>query len=561
MEVRESDLSRRGFLKLGGIVTGSLAVAGLAGCSGGASEEKPAYLPEAWDQETEILVVGCGGAGISAGITAATEGLGECLVLEAAPAGFEGGNTRLSAQVMFVPRSVEGAMKYQRNLNGPYEVDEDLLRAWAENICENVDWLMDLGLDPRETPAFNPEWADVEGSEECNCYLLDGTIGAQSCWNGLALAAEENGVAIQNDTRVVDLVFDPATKEVFGVKAEVAGEEKFIKASKAVILACGGFENDPEMIKEYFTPGMYDIKPHGTIYNRGDGVRMAKRIGAELWHMNNFANNTFSIQVSPDVNPTVNPVAFAGKDFIYVGANAKRYFYEEEISLQRHGKLMYGGVSSNTVTPSPTYAIFGSKSYDAAFVAQNVNNGFCTWHGIYGTGTNLSNDDLLNAGIIVKGDTPEELAEKLGLDSDMLAATISGYNANALKGADPEYHRGEAIYSAFAGFDAQQGEDVDNDAVKPAVAAFQLETLDPPYYGMKLSVGMMNTQGGAKRAANGQIVDVDGNPIPRLFGAGEFGCIYSYNYNGGGNVSEAISSGRLAAREAGKLEAWDVESK
>ena len=90
------------------------------------------------------------------------------------------------------------------------------------------------------------------------------------------------------------------------------------------------------------------------------------------------------------------------------------------------------------------------------------------------------------------------------------------------------------------------------------IETFELPAIEGPFYGLRLYQGMMNTQGGPKRAANGQIVDINENPIPRLFGAGEFGVIYSYNYNGGGNVGEAISSGRLAARSIAALEPWDA---
>ena len=69
--------------------------------------------------------------------------------------------------------------------------------------------------------------------------------------------------------------------------------------------------------------------------------------------------------------------------------------------------------------------------------------------------------------------------------------------------------------------------------------------------------GTLNTQGGPRRGTDGSVLKVDGTSIPRLYAAGEMGTIYSYNYNGGGNVSEAMSSGRLAARSIGALESWE----
>ena len=83
---------------------------------------------------------------------------------------------------------------------------------------------------------------------------------------------------------------------------------------------------------------------------------------------------------------------------------------------------------------------------------------------------------------------------------------------------------------------------------EPKIEAFDLIPISAPYYVTKLYGCMYNTQGGPRRSANCEILDVDGNPIPGLYSAGEMGCEYAYIYNVGGNISEAVSSGRRAAR-------------
>ena len=70
---------------------------------------------------------------------------------------------------------------------------------------------------------------------------------------------------------------------------------------------------------------------------------------------------------------------------------------------------------------------------------------------------------------------------------------------------------------------------------------------------------MLNTQGGAKRNGACEVLDLEGNPIPRLYSAGEFGTIYGYMYNGGGNISEAVASGRVAGQNSAVLDAWDTK--
>ena len=93
--------------------------------------------------------------------------------------------------------------------------------------------------------------------------------------------------------------------------------------------------------------------------------------------------------------------------------------------------------------------------------------------------------------------------------------------------------------------------------LNPSISAFALAELEPPFYGFPLYTGLLNTQGGPTRSAKGEVTDVDGNPIPRLYSAGELGCVYGYMYNGGGNVGEALSSGRIAVRNAAQLDSWE----
>ncbi len=72
-----------------------------------------------------------------------------------------------------------------------------------------------------------------------------------------------------------------------------------------------------------------------------------------------------------------------------------------------------------------------------------------------------------------------------------------------------------------------------------------------------IHTAILNTQGGPKRAADGGVLRPGAVAVPRLYAAGEMGAVYAYNYNGGGNVSEAMSSGRLVARSIGALESWE----
>ena len=516
-----------------------------------ADEAAPFWMPQAWDRETDILVIGYGGAGAAAAIVACQEGLGDVLVLEAAPEGFEGGNTKVSGNLMFIPDTLEATLDYQTFLNGPYAIDNDVMQAWAEGIRENFDWVSAMGASLESMPFSAPEYPEVEGSEAVHTWCVDGEFCKPSLWNVLKAQEAELGFPVMYGTRATRLVFDPATREVLGAVAESDEGDVCIKARKGVVLACGGIENDPQMIRDYGTTGVSVVRPMGTPYNRGDGIRLVAPLGAQLWHMNAAAGNGYSVYSGGYDNDVVGSTAFgSAKDYIFVGSNAKRFMYEERIGVTRHGKVLVGGSWMNIPTPTPAWCIFGQTTFDGSCVC--AVKGDAGWLAVYGQYIAEDNQGFLDAGVIFKGDTIEELAEKIGLEPETLAETVATYNGYCADGHDPDFGRGEEVTDAFKMF--QAGEE---NSGKVAIQAFDLQAIEGPFYAIELVPRYLNTQGGAKRDASGNIVDYDGNPIPRLYGAGEFGCIYGYMYNGGGNVSEAIASGRLAARSIGALTPWD----
>jgi hypothetical protein len=290
---------------------------------------------------------------------------------------------------------------------------------------------------------------------------------------------------------------------------------------------------------------------------------MAQQVGAELWHMNNFANAQYGVQGGGLDNPCLTSPYFPFKDYIFIAADGKRYMYEEMLGLERHGKYIYNGSSTNARRPTPNWAVFGAKSFGDKCVIPET---FCGWLSIFKEFIASNNQGYLDAGVLVSGNTPEELAEKIGVDAAALKATIEDYNANAAIGVDPDFNRGTNVYSAFnlgaqiaAGHEGTTDIDTDTTEVKPSIAAFSLEQLEAPYYALRLYIGNLNSQGGPKRSEKGEVLGVNGQPIPRLYAAGELGTIYSFNYNGGGNFSEALSSGRLAARSIAALDFWEAQ--
>lgn len=557
----EKNLSRRGFLKGAFLAGASSAAIGLAGCaaddlSDTGSPSEAWWLPPQWEMETDVLVVGYGAAGEAAAITAFDAGA-EVLVIDAAPEDELGGNSLVATELILCPHDAEGFAAYQTALNADYVVDQEHIKVLAEELSKNKEWLESFGMDIQDSTMCSPEYPSVEGSESVSTYLVEGKAGAGLLWYQLNDEVELRGIEVRPSTRAVELVQNPQTKEILGAKVLVdEKDERFVKARKGVVLSCGGFEGNTEMLNTYFNIGYVGLMPSGTPYNRGDGIKMALGVGANLWHMNSFAMDYLGVNILPDVNTAyyINftlPGVADTKDWIYVGPQGARFMYEEKDGLTRHGLVEYGGVYSMEQVPSPAHIIFGQDSYNALSFGP-VGGGFTQFHPQYDE--SKSNDEYLAEGIIATADTVEGLAEQIGVDPEALSATIHAYNENAAKGVDPEYGRGEAIYGDLG---YVLGDEETTSELKVVSDPFDLVPIQAPYYAMRLTRNVINTQGGPKRNKNVEIVDVNDTPIPRLYGAGECGSPYSYMYNGGGNIGDCLASGRLAGANVAALDSWE----
>lgn len=541
----KTNMSRRGFLTAAACF-GTVGALGLAGCNAASQNENRDEV--AYEEEADFVVLGTGAAGLSAAITIYDEGLGTAMILEASPEEFRGGNSRVCGQGVFCPTSVESAIAYQTDLNGSYEVDADLVRAWAENICENKQWLEDVcGADMQEMGGA--EFPEAASSDAIVWYAHEGGGPNAACWQLLMDKAESFDVPIRYDTRAVKLIFDG--DEVRGVIDETG---KAYKAKKAVVLACGGFENNQEMMNGNAPIGFAGMRANGTWYNRGDGITMARSVGADFWHMNNFSGNRISLQiVSSQSEVELTQAKFGAKshDYIFVGPDGKRFIYEETVGQARHGKLFRAGTWADATLPEKMFSLFGQASFDSAAIFTASSYAART----EAANPLTSNAELLDAGIVVRCESMADIARVTGIDEAVLQRTIDEYNANVAEGVDPDFHRGEA--STDEGLAASHVASADS--ASATIEAFSLEPIELPCYCVRLFPGILNTQGGPKRSALGEVLDTEGVPIRRLYAAGELGTIYSYKYNLGGNFSEAISSGRVAARSAGALSAWDEE--
>ncbi|MCH9675833.1 MAG: FAD-binding protein [Gammaproteobacteria bacterium] len=491
--------------------------------------DRPTILPQKWDEEADIVVVGFGAAGFATSVTANDLGA-DVLILEKAPPGEEGGNTRVAGQGYLNTSNEDDAATYLSALCGPYPVPDEMIEVWAREMCLNNAWLSSLGADPQEHqhPPVGIEFPELPGSQ-CVHKFHDGpTYGFSNTWKCFEGLVKRRPIRICYETPANGLIQDGASGEILGVRATRDAKRLSIRARKAVVLTCGGFENNQEMVRNYL-PGLPYCYTSGSPHNEGDGIDMALSVGADLWHMNNFAGLSMALKV-PEIPTTFSMQALHfSKQFpggmIVVGPDGKRF--GDEKYKNRHGKIPIHGVWKPMPTPCPMFMIFDEQLMTAGPLYDKTPR--YGWTQIVER-YDWSEDNRaeLERGWIRRAETVAELATTIGIDPTSLASTIERWNGYARNGEDRDYGRTLMLSE-----------------IKPG-----------PLYAVPLSPSMLNTQGGPRRNEKAQILRPGGAPIPRLYSAGELGSIYSNLYQGTGNIGECLVFGRIAARNAVNETPW-----
>jgi succinate dehydrogenase/fumarate reductase flavoprotein subunit len=476
-------------------------------------------MPETWDEEADVVVVGYGFAGATAAITAHDAGA-SVLLLEKAPRAESGGNSRVSANLVFWPDDIEKARHYFRALAGPYmdNISDAMVQVWAVEMHANKAWLEGLGMIPAEIPYI--EFPEFDGSE-CVRVLMngEGPVGGERLWRIIEAAVAARPIRVLYDTPAASLV--KARGEIVGVIAEARGNRIAIRANRAVILGSGGFENNPAMLRNY-VDGLPRLYPHGSPYNTGDGIRMAAEVGADLWHMNNISGPLMSFK-APEIAIAQWLNLPHGKSYLFVAGDGARFTMEGDpcVTGDMHGKVKRHGMWMQQPMPMPIHMVFDQTYLKSG----HIGRARADWDVSHGNLYNWSDDNLreVQKGWIKTADTLRDLAALIDVPPDTLEVTVRRFNAAAIAGQDIDWGR----------------------------TADTLAALDsPPFFAMALTPALVNTQGGPRRNKDAQVMGVDGEPIGRLYSAGELGSIYSFLYQGGGNIGECFAFGRIAGEEA-----------
>ena len=158
-------------------------------------------VPATWDVEADVVVVGFGAAGFAASVAAHDLGA-EIVILEKAPEGEHGGNTRVAGQGYLNTSDPDRAAAYLTALCGPYTVPETMVRVWAEEMCRNNDWLASLGGDPQEHQhqPVGIEFPDLPGAD-CVHKFHDGpTYGYSYTWKLFERLVKQRPIRILYET-------------------------------------------------------------------------------------------------------------------------------------------------------------------------------------------------------------------------------------------------------------------------------------------------------------------------------------------------------------------------
>ena len=487
--------------------------------------------------EADVVVVGAGGAGMTAAITAAAEGK-SVVILESqsmvggnsvrATGGMNAGKTVYQDENEFgesagVEKTLKTAAEkyadnetitalaktvseqwaaYQANPTGYFDSvelmeldtmiggkginDPELVETLCANSADAIDWLDEHGITLHNVSSFGGASVkrihrpvNAEGKTvSVGSYMIP--LLQENC--------EKAGVKMMLDTTATEILTD-ANGAAAGIKATGSTGETVTVNAKAVVLTTGGFGANLDMVVKY-KPELKGFMTTNAAGIQGQGIEMAEAIGAATVDMD-------QIQIHPTVEANTAALiteGLRGDGAVLINAEGKRFIDE---------------VGTRDVVSAAEIAQTGSYSWlvvDQAMVdASSVIQGY------------------IKKGYTVTGETYEELGKAMGVDAAAFAETMEKWNGYVEAKNDPDFGR-----TSFA---------------NPLNTA--------PYYAVKVTAGVHHTMGGLKINANTEVLNEKGEVIPGLFAAGEVtGGVHGANRLGGNAVADFTVFGRIAGAAA-----------
>jgi tricarballylate dehydrogenase len=490
------------------------------------------------NRRPDVLVVGAGNAALCAAISAHENGA-KVLMLEAAPFEERGGNSHFTGGAFrFAFRGVDDLIAVlpslaQENLENidfgtyteeqffddlfaltQYRTDPDLAEILVRNSLDTAKWAARQGV--KLQPGLGRQ-----------AYQVDGKF---KFWGGLALHiwgggaemlkalygnAERRGIPISYETAAVGLIREDGL--IKGITAEYRGSPVEIRAD-AVVLACGGFESNPEMRARYLGPGWELAKVRGTRFNMGAGLNMALAIGARPHgHWSGCHSVAWDINAPPYGDLTV-------------GDQFQKHNYPFGILVNARGERY---VDEGANFHSHTYAKYGAE-----IVKQP---GMFVWQVFDAKVTHLLRSEYRIRRVTkAEAGTLEELAAKLeGVDGHGFLRTLREFNAAC---------RNDIPFNP----NVLDGRRTMGLGINKTNWANPLDT--PPFHAYHVTTGVTFTFGGLKISPQAEVEDLYGRMIPGLYAAGELvGGLFYHNYASGTGLMSGATFGRLAGRSAAQF--------
>ncbi len=478
----------------------------------------PAAQVSHWHASTDVLIVGGGGAGISAAIEAVDSGA-SVTVLEAASAA--GGSTQMAGGLIYMgggtptqkacgfEDSVDDMFNYLLRASGP-NADTAKVRLYCERSLEHYDWLTRQGVEFKpeyypgkhtNTPNYaglmltgNEEaWPDVEYARPAprgHKPLIKGDHGGIPLMENLIRSAREKGVQITCDARALTATVDDNGR-VCGVVARVNQQARCFRASRGVVLCGGGFILNEAMVQRYAPRLALGNYPNGNPNDTGGGIRIGVGAGGATINMHEGFICT----------PYYPPKEFLNA--ILVDGSGQRFINED----------VYHGRMGSAILDRPEqryFLILDGRFFDV-----------------------LDRPPMGGYPVAGTGETLAELEAELQLPETALQKTVELFNHYAERGEDPLFHK----------------------------AAKYLQPLDqPPYAAFDFSLGAgglfpVMTFGGLDTLPTGEVLTIEGNIVPGLYAAGRNSAGIprcAAGYASGMSIGDATFFGRLAGQSAAR---------
>jgi tricarballylate dehydrogenase len=474
----------------------------------------------------DVVVAGCGVAGLSAAVTAAENGM-KVAILERSSKEERGGQSRWTEAYLRMKSLDEVSDDFETHLAenvGPYNdpdlvgemlnsretwshaarslafSDPEVIGNFAAHVPPTIKWLQGLGV--------KFDFLPTQFLTKTQPRLLP-VGGGQALVDALAMQAEKLGVTFFYQATARRLILnDEGT--VAGLHVQLQGQGS-LKLLGKVVLACGGFEGNPAMMAKYLGPRSVYLRPvcKGGYLNRGEGIEMALDIGAA-------PSGEFGSYHAEPVDPRSGisePSIFIFPYGILVNKGGNRFTDEAPGTVDAHYERVTRRIYEQE--EGIAYVILDQRVKD-------IPN--------YRLGIRTDQPSI-------EATTIEELAKKIGLSAEALRQTVEQYNA-----ACPTSGKYEPL--------ALDGQTTQN--LVPPKSNWSLPIDKGPFIAYPIISSNVFTFGGLKVSTEGQVLDTDGHPISNLYAAGEVIGMYYTNYTGATSVLKGLVFGRLSSQHIAK---------